>query len=173
MGVKPTLIPFQGTGPAMNALVGGQVDYMTDQIVNAVPQVVGGTIKAYAIGTPERNPSLPNVPTSKEAGMPDFQASAWNALFAPKGTPEPVIAKLNEALRAAVAGETLQKRLAELAALQAQVDVQFKRGSEQLKALKAEYQQKRDDGQEEAALSGLDGQIKLLEKCSLLYTVFP
>ena len=68
MGVKPTLIPFQGTGPAMNALVGGQVDYMTDQIVNAVPQVNGGTIKAFAVGTPDRNPSLPNLPTSQEAG---------------------------------------------------------------------------------------------------------
>src|SRR3954465_8457164 len=66
LGVKPTLIPYQGTGPAMNALVGGQIDYMTDQIVNAVPQVNGGTIKAYAVGTPDRNPSLPNLPTSKE-----------------------------------------------------------------------------------------------------------
>ena len=86
--VKPTSIPYQGTGPSMNALVGGQVDYMCDQIVNAVPQINGGTIKAYAIGTEERNPALPNVPTTKEAGLPEFQASAWNALFAPKGTPK-------------------------------------------------------------------------------------
>ena len=91
LGVKPTSIPFQGTGPSMNALIGGQVDYMCDQIVNAVPQVQGGTIKAYAIGTEERNPALPNVPTSKEAGLPEFQASAWNALFAPKGTPKPIV----------------------------------------------------------------------------------
>jgi tripartite-type tricarboxylate transporter receptor subunit TctC len=83
MGVKPTSVPFNGTGPAMNALVGGQVDYMCDQIVNVVPQINGGTIKGYAIGTPERNPALPNVPTSAEAGLPKFQASAWNALFAP------------------------------------------------------------------------------------------
>jgi tripartite-type tricarboxylate transporter receptor subunit TctC len=76
LNVKPTSIPFQGTGPSMNALIGGQVDYMCDQIVNAVPQVQGGTIKAYAIGTEERNPSLPNVPTAKEAGLPEFQASA-------------------------------------------------------------------------------------------------
>ncbi len=114
LGVKPTLIPFQGTGPAMNALVGGQVDYMTDQIVNAVPQVNGGTIKAYAIGTPERNPSLPNVPTSKEAGLPDFQASAWNALFAPKGTPKPILDKLSAALDKALSDETTRKRLLEL-----------------------------------------------------------
>ena len=96
--VKPTSIPYQGTGPSMNALVGGQVDYMCDQIVNAVPQVLGGTIKAYAIGTEERNPALPNVPTSKEGGLPEFQASAWNALFAPKGTPKAIVDKLSGAL---------------------------------------------------------------------------
>jgi tripartite-type tricarboxylate transporter receptor subunit TctC len=114
LGVKPTLIPYQGTGPAMNALVGGQIDYMTDQIVNAVPQVNGGTIKAYAIGTPDRNPSLPNLPTSKEAGMPDFQASAWNALFAPKGTPKPILDKLSTALDKALDDEPTRKRLLEL-----------------------------------------------------------
>ena len=114
LGVKPTLIPYQGTGPAMNALVGGQVDYMTDQIVNAVPQVNGGTIKAFAVGTPDRNPSLPNLPTSKEAGMPDFQASAWNALFAPKGTPKPILDKLADALDKALDDEATRKRLLEL-----------------------------------------------------------
>jgi len=114
LGVKPTLIPYQGTGPAMNALVGGQIDYMTDQIVNAVPQVNGGTIKAYAIGTPDRNPSLPNLPTSKEAGMPDFQASAWNALFAPKGTPKPILDKLSAALDKALDDEATRKRLLDL-----------------------------------------------------------
>ncbi len=87
LGIKPVGVPFNGTGPAMNALVGGQVDYMCDQIVNAVPQIKGGTIKAYAVATPERNPSLPDVPTTAEAGLPDFQAQAWNAIFAPKGTP--------------------------------------------------------------------------------------
>ena len=98
IGVKPTTIPFNGTGPSMNALVGGQVDYMCDQIVNAVPQVKGGTIKAYAIATAKRNPSLPDVPTTKEAGLPEFEASAWNALFAPKGTPKAVTDKLADAL---------------------------------------------------------------------------
>jgi tripartite-type tricarboxylate transporter receptor subunit TctC len=114
LGVKPTSIPFQGTGPAMNALVGGQVDYMCDQIVNAVPQINGGTIKAYAVGTPERNPALPNLPTSKEAGLPEFQVSAWNALFAPKGTPKPIVDKLNAAVVAALDDETVRKRLLEL-----------------------------------------------------------
>jgi tripartite-type tricarboxylate transporter receptor subunit TctC len=112
--VKPTSIPFQGTGPSMNALIGGQVDYMCDQIVNAVPQVQGGTIKAYAIGTEQRNPSLPNVPTSKEAGLPEFQASAWNALIAPKGTPAPVMDKLTAALDKALDDEATRKRLLEL-----------------------------------------------------------
>ena len=114
LAVKPTAVPFNGTGPAMNALVGGQVDYMCDQIVNVVPQVNGGTIKAYAIGTPERNPALPNVPTSKEAGLPEFQASAWNALFAPKGTPQPIGDKLSAALDKALSDEATRKRLLEL-----------------------------------------------------------
>jgi putative tricarboxylic transport membrane protein len=114
LSVRPTLIPYQGTGPAMNALVGGQVDYMTDQIVNAVPQVQGGTIKAYAIGTADRNPALPNVPTSKEGGLADFQVSAWNALFAPKGTPKPILDKLSAALDKALDDEPTRKRLLEL-----------------------------------------------------------
>jgi tripartite-type tricarboxylate transporter receptor subunit TctC len=114
LGIKPTGVPFNGTGPAMNALVGGQVDYMCDQIVNAVPQINGGTIKAYAVATPERNPSLPDVPTTAEAGLPAFQAQAWNAIFAPKGTPAPVVAKLNEAIGKALSDETVRKRLLEL-----------------------------------------------------------
>jgi tripartite-type tricarboxylate transporter receptor subunit TctC len=114
LGVMPTTIPYTGTGPAMNALVGGQVDYMCDQIVNVVPQVQGGTIKAYAIGTSERNPALADVPTSREAGLPEFQASAWNALFAPKGTPQPIIDKLNAALDKTLDDESTRKRLLDL-----------------------------------------------------------
>jgi tripartite-type tricarboxylate transporter receptor subunit TctC len=114
LGVRPTGVPFNGTGPAMNALVAGQVDYMCDQIVNAVPQINAGTIKAYAIATPERNPSLPNLPTTTEAGLPAFQAQAWNAIFAPKGTPEPVIAKLNAAVVKALDDEAVRKRLLDL-----------------------------------------------------------
>jgi tripartite-type tricarboxylate transporter receptor subunit TctC len=112
--INPTGVPFNGTGPAMNALVGGQVDYMCDQIVNAVPQINAGTIKAYAIATPERNPSLPNVPTTAEAGLPEFQAQAWNAVFAPKGTPPEIVAKLNAAIVKALDDETVRKRLLEL-----------------------------------------------------------
>ena len=114
IGVKPTQVPFNGTGPAMNALVGGQVDYMTDQIVNVVSQVQGGTIKAYAIATAARNPALPDVKTTTEAGMPEFQVSAWNALFAPKATPQPIIDKLADALNKALSDENTRKRLLEL-----------------------------------------------------------
>jgi tripartite-type tricarboxylate transporter receptor subunit TctC len=114
LGIKPVGVPFNGTGPAMNALVGGQVDYMCDQIVNAVPQINGGAIKAYAVATPDRNPSLPDVPTTKEAGLPAFQAQAWNAIFAPKGTPAPIVATLNAAVAKALDDESVRKRLLDL-----------------------------------------------------------
>ncbi|HKU06388.1 MAG TPA: tripartite tricarboxylate transporter substrate-binding protein [Bradyrhizobium sp.] len=114
LGVKPIGVPFNGTGPAMNALVAGQVDYMCDQIVNAVPQINGGTIKAYAVATPERNPSLPNVPTTTEGGLPQFQAQAWNAIFAPKGTSPEIVAKLNGVAAKALDDENVRKRLLEL-----------------------------------------------------------
>ncbi len=114
LDIKPVGVPFNGTGPAMNALVAGQVDYMCDQIVNAVPQINAGTIKAYAIATPERNPSLPNVPTTAEAGLPAFQAQAWNAMFAPKGTSPAIVASLNAAAIKALDDENVRKRLLEL-----------------------------------------------------------
>ena len=114
LDIKPTGVPFNGTGPAMNALVGGQVDYMCDQIVNAVPQINGGTIKAYAVATPERNPSLPDLPTTAEAGLPAFQAQAWNAIFAPKGTSPAIVAKLNAAASKALDDENVRKRLLDL-----------------------------------------------------------
>jgi tripartite-type tricarboxylate transporter receptor subunit TctC len=114
LGVKPTRIPYTGTGPSMNALVASQVDYMCDQIVNAVPQVQGGTIKSYAVATPERNPALPDVPTTKEGGLPDYQVSAWNALFAPKGAPKPALDKLTDALNKALDDAAVRKRLLDL-----------------------------------------------------------
>jgi tripartite-type tricarboxylate transporter receptor subunit TctC len=114
LNVKPTAIPFQGTGPALNALLGGQVDYMCDQIVNLVPQIKAGNIKAYGIGTPARNPALPDVPTTKEAGLPAFEVSAWNAIFAPKGTPKDALDKLSDALSKALDDEGVRKRLLDL-----------------------------------------------------------
>src|SRR3954471_8038133 len=114
IGVKPTSIPYNGTGPALTALIAGQVDYMCDQIVNVVQQVEAGQIKAYAIGTPTRNPALPDVPTAKEAGLPGFEAQAWNALFAPKDTPTPILDMLSAALDKALDDEGTRKRLLEL-----------------------------------------------------------
>lgn len=117
MGVKPAYVAYRGTGPALNDLMANTVDYMADQIVNVAPQITAGTIKAYAIATPERSPVLPNVPTTKEAGMPDFQVSAWNAVFSPKGTPAPIVAKLNDALVKALSDDNTRKRLLDLGAV--------------------------------------------------------
>jgi tripartite-type tricarboxylate transporter receptor subunit TctC len=132
LGVKPTLVPFTGAAPAVNALLGGQVDYMCSTIPEVVQQAQSGTVKAYAVGTAERNPTLPNVPTSKEAGLPEFQASAWNALFAPKGTPKAVVDKLTEALDKALDDETVRKRLLDLGL---DIPDKSKRGQQQLAIL--------------------------------------
>jgi tripartite-type tricarboxylate transporter receptor subunit TctC len=114
LGVQPNRVAYRGSGPALNDLVAGQVDYMCDQIVNLTPQIQGGTIKAFAIATTERNPALPNVPTTKEAGLPEFQVSAWNAIFAPKGTPKDVVTRLNDALVKALDDANTRKRLLDL-----------------------------------------------------------
>ena len=114
LGVKHKVVAYRGTGPALNDLVGGQVDYMCDQIVNLVPQVNAGTIKAYGIATAQRSPALPDVPTTREGGLPDYQVSAWNALFAPKGTPGQIVAKLNEVLSKALDDAAARKRLLDL-----------------------------------------------------------
>ena len=114
IGAKFTQIAYRGTGPALNDLVGGQVDFMTDQIVNLVEQIKAGSVKAYAIATPERSPALPDLPTTKEAGMPDYLVSAWNALFAPKDTPKDIVAKLNDALDKALDDAATRKRLLDL-----------------------------------------------------------
>ncbi len=114
LGAKSIVAAYRGTGPALNDLVGGQVDYMCDQIVNLVEQVKGGSIRAYAIATPERSPALPDVPTTKEAGLPDYQVSAWNALFAPKGLPKEIHGKLADTLVNALDDPNTRKRLLEL-----------------------------------------------------------
>ena len=116
IGAKPTRVVYRGTGPALNDLVSGQVDYMCDQIVNLVPQIQAGTIKAYGVALPQRSPALPDVPTTKEGGLPEFQVSAWNAIFAPKGTPPEIVKKLSDALTKALADENTRKRLLDLGA---------------------------------------------------------
>jgi tripartite-type tricarboxylate transporter receptor subunit TctC len=116
VGAKPTRVVYRGTGPALNDLVSGQVDYMCDQIVNLVPQIQAGTIRAYAVALPERSPAIPDVPTTKEGGLPEFQVSAWNAIFAPKGTPPEVVAKISGALQKALEDAGTKKRLLDLGA---------------------------------------------------------
>jgi tripartite-type tricarboxylate transporter receptor subunit TctC len=98
----------------MNALVAGRVDYMCDQVVSVVPQVAAGSVKAYAVATVGRNPALPAIPTSAEAGLPKFQASAWNALFAPKNTSQIVISTLNNALGKALDNPDVRNQLLRL-----------------------------------------------------------
>jgi len=114
VGAKPTLVPFNGSAPAINALVGGQVDYMCDPISDIVQQIQAGTIKVYATGIAKRSPVLPNIPTTKEAGLPEFEVSAWYGLFAPKGTPQAVLDTLTGALDKALDDDTVRKRLSDL-----------------------------------------------------------
>src|SRR5215218_3401018 len=114
INAKPTLVAYRGTGPALNDLMANTVDFMTDQIVNVAPQIQGGNIKAFAIATPERSPALPDVPTTKEAGLEGYQVSAWNAIFAPKSTPPDVVKKLSDALMKSLDDENTKKRLLEL-----------------------------------------------------------
>ena len=114
IGAKPSLVPYSGTGPAVNDLIGGQVDYLCDQIVSVSQQIQANTIKAYGIATPDRSPALPNLPTTKEGGLPDYQVSAWNAVFAPKNTPKAATDKLVAALNAALADSATSKRLLDL-----------------------------------------------------------
>jgi tripartite-type tricarboxylate transporter receptor subunit TctC len=114
VGAKPTLVPFNGSAPAINALVGGQVDYMCDPISDIVQQIEAGTIKVYATGTAKRSAALPNVLTTTEAGLPEFAVSAWYGLFAPKATPQPVLDTLTAALDKALDDDTVRKRLSGL-----------------------------------------------------------
>jgi tripartite-type tricarboxylate transporter receptor subunit TctC len=115
LGIKHhRVVAYRGTGPALNDLVGGQVDYMCDQIVNLVEQINGKAIKAYAIATEQRSPALPDVPTTTEGGLPEYKVSAWNALFAPKGTPKEIVAKLNDTLSKALDDPATRKRLLDL-----------------------------------------------------------
>ena len=111
-----TMVPYKGTGPAMNDLVGGQVDFMCDQTANTVPQIRSGNVKVYAATTKTRLASLPDVPTLDELGLKDFELVVWNGLYAPKGIPQPVLQKLVRALQSAVQAPAFGTRLAELGA---------------------------------------------------------
>ena len=111
---KINSVAYRGTGPALNDLVSGQVDFMCDQIVSVAEQVRANTIKAYAVASAERSPALPDVPTTKEAGLPDFQIEAWNGIAGPKGMPKEAVDKLVDALNKALNDDATKKRLLDL-----------------------------------------------------------
>jgi len=116
IGIKPTMVPFTGTGPAMNALIARQVDYVCDPILGPLPHVRARTVKALAIAAGKRSSLLPDVPTSAEGGLPQFDAAPFYALFAPNGTPQPIIYWLAEALNKGLNEDVARKRLLELGA---------------------------------------------------------
>jgi tripartite-type tricarboxylate transporter receptor subunit TctC len=109
-----TTVPYKGTAPAMNDLLGGQVDFMCDQTTNTTSQIKGEKIKVYGVTTKKRVASLPNVPTMDEAGLKGFEVSVWHALYAPKGTPKPVLDKLIKSLQEALKDATVKQRFADL-----------------------------------------------------------
>jgi tripartite-type tricarboxylate transporter receptor subunit TctC len=107
-------IPYKGTGPAMTDLIGGQVDFLCDQTTNTTQQIKGGKVKAYAVTTKTKVPSLPDIPTADSAGLPGFEVAVWHGLWAPRGTPKPAIDKLNAALKTALKDPGLKAKFAEL-----------------------------------------------------------
>jgi tripartite-type tricarboxylate transporter receptor subunit TctC len=107
-------IPYKGSGPAMQELIGGQIDMMVDQMSNSLPQVRGGKIKAYAITAKARSAAAPDIPTVDEAGLPGFHISIWYGTWVPRGTPKETIARLNRAMTDALADPTARQRLADL-----------------------------------------------------------
>jgi tripartite-type tricarboxylate transporter receptor subunit TctC len=109
-----TTIPYNGTGPAMNDLLGGQVDIMCDQTTNTTSQIRAGKIKVYGVTTRKRLASLPDIPTMDEAGLKGFEVSVWHALYAPKGTPKPIIDKLTATLKVALKDGMVKQRFADL-----------------------------------------------------------
>jgi len=110
IGAKPTLVAYRGTGPAMNDLIGGHVDFFCEQSVSVAEQAKSGAIKAYAVSAAERLASLPDVPTAKEFGV-NYLMSIWAGMFAPKGTPAPIVAKLADALDKALDDDGVKQRI--------------------------------------------------------------
>jgi tripartite-type tricarboxylate transporter receptor subunit TctC len=109
-----TTVPYKGTGPAMTDLIGGQVDFMCDQTTNTTPQIRGGKVKAYSVTTAARIKTMPDLPTVQESGIPGFQVGIWHGMWAPKGTPKPVIDKLVAALQAALKDPAVVTKFADL-----------------------------------------------------------
>jgi tripartite-type tricarboxylate transporter receptor subunit TctC len=116
IGVELTEVEYEGTGPAMTDLLGGHVDFMCDQTTNTTEQILAGEIKAYAVTTPERVASLPDVPTTEEEGLPDIQVGVWHGLYVPADTPDDVVQTLTAALQAALQDQNVIDSLADLGA---------------------------------------------------------
>jgi tripartite-type tricarboxylate transporter receptor subunit TctC len=114
IGVKVTSVPYKGTAPAMNDLLGGQVDIMCDQTTNTTSYIKSGKIKAYAVTTPKRLAVLPDLPTTREAGLPAFEVAVWHGLYAPKGASNEVVSKMNHALKVALKDPIVIDRFAGL-----------------------------------------------------------
>lgn len=122
LGVEVTVVPYDGTGPAMEDLVGKQVDFMCDQTTNTTGQITEGTVKAYAVTTPERIDALPDLPTTAEAGQPDIAVSVWHGLYVPAETPDEVVEKLTGALQTALADQSVIDQMAELGTTPVEAD---------------------------------------------------
>src|SRR5215475_1293179 len=116
IGTDITHVPYRGTGPAMQDLQGGRIDFLCEVITTAKPQVDGGTVKALAIFQKERSPALPNLPTALEQGTQNLDAYTWNAVFLPKNTPADVVKKLNDAIVQAIKTPSVRERLSTLGA---------------------------------------------------------
>ena len=114
IGTHLQFVPYRGTGPAMQDLMAGQIDLMVDQASNSLAQVKAGKVRAYAITDEKRLAAAPDIPTVGEAGLPGFQVEIWSAIWAPKGTPKNIVAKLNGAIVEALADPVVQKRFAEV-----------------------------------------------------------
>lgn len=112
LGINVTHVPYRGTGPAMQDLLGGRIDYLCEIINTAKPQIDAGTVKALAIMTKERSPVLPNLQTALEQGTPNVEAYTWSAIFLPKGAPEPIVKKLNGAIVQAMKTPAVRDALA-------------------------------------------------------------
>jgi tripartite-type tricarboxylate transporter receptor subunit TctC len=116
LGIKPTMIPFTGTAPVLNAMLSGQVDYECDPVLGTLSQVQAGNVKALAVAAKKRSPLLPDVPTSYEQGLPEFDIAPFYAVFVPTGTPQAIKDKLVDALNKGLNEDAVKKRLAELGA---------------------------------------------------------
>ena len=113
-GLKFPFIPYRGAAPAMQDLIGGQIDLMFDQAANSLPQVRSGKIKAYAVTANARLSAAPDIPTVDEAGLPGLHIAVWHGIWAPRGTPKDVIAKLNAAIVATLADPAVRQRFTDL-----------------------------------------------------------